>query len=397
MEAQRQEQCIGGNLPRVIGLDMHPDIFTAAALVGRDARNAQIQWIHDGLPQKQLEKWLQRHVDPMDLIVIEASGNTFATVDRIQAAGRQAIVLETVRSSQIRKAYCTTDKVSAVKLARVYLSGMAIEVWKPDEKTRERREVFYAYVAAVRDVGRGKNRIRSWLLGHGIRKRKGLALCKQSGLDWALQACEWSPAQKLLTQQMFHDLWQAEARRKALRRIMAREVASDPKLLALLRLCGVREIAAYALGAVIGDINRFRNPKKLVAYLGLSPGTKWSGNARYGGPLAQNGCAEMRRILVQAAHAVLRYGQSPTHRWGLRIVMRKGRNHAAIAVVRKVAVAVWYVLKGHFTPMKALTPALMRKLVEFSVAVGAKQVREMGYKTSKEFQREKLKLLLQTS
>ena len=76
-------------------------------------------------------------------------------VDRIQAAGRQAIVLEKVRSSQIRKAYCTTDKVSAVKLARVYLSGMATEVWKPDERTRQRREVFYAYVAAMRDVGVG--------------------------------------------------------------------------------------------------------------------------------------------------------------------------------------------------------------------------------------------------
>ncbi len=33
---------------RVIGLDIHPDTFTAAALVGLDAAKAQIQWVTQG-------------------------------------------------------------------------------------------------------------------------------------------------------------------------------------------------------------------------------------------------------------------------------------------------------------------------------------------------------------
>ena len=58
---------------------------------------------------------------------------------------------------------------------------------------------------------------------------------------------------------------------------MAREVLEDPELLPLVRLMGVRHIVAYGIGAVIGDIHRFANPKKLVAYLGLAPNRDRSG------------------------------------------------------------------------------------------------------------------------
>ena len=64
----------------MIGLDMHPDSFTAAALSGKNAMDAHVEWVHDHLPQERLEKWLQKHVEPVDLIVIEASGNTFHRV-----------------------------------------------------------------------------------------------------------------------------------------------------------------------------------------------------------------------------------------------------------------------------------------------------------------------------
>ena len=32
---------------RIIGLDMHPDVFAAAALVGSDATQARMEWVQD--------------------------------------------------------------------------------------------------------------------------------------------------------------------------------------------------------------------------------------------------------------------------------------------------------------------------------------------------------------
>ena len=46
---------------------------------------------------------------------------------------------------------------------------------------------------------------------------------------------------------------------------------AEPELLASVRLCGVREIVAFALGAFAGDIQRFAHPKQLVKYVGLNP------------------------------------------------------------------------------------------------------------------------------
>jgi len=394
MSANTQVQRPVGPHRRVIGLDMHPELFSAAALSGPDAHRATVHWVHDRVGRMQFDAWLRRHVEPQDLIVIEASGNTFATVDQIRAAGRQAIVLESLRAGQVRKAYCNTDKLSAVKLARVYLSGLAHEVWTPDETTRARREVFFSHRRTVKDTTMGRNRIRSWLTDHGLRAPRGLRLTQASGRDWVLNRREWTPTQQLLIEQLFTDLWQAEARRKKLRAIMAEEVTTDPQILQLIRLLGVRHITAYALVAIIGDINRFRTPKQLVAYVGLNPRVKLSGNGGSVGALAHNGRSDLRVLLIQAAHSILRYGSGPSHRWALKLVCSKGRNLAACAVARKLLVACWYLLQGCFTPMQDASQTIRTKIHKLASAIGASRIRQLGFKTLSQFESEKLQVLM---
>jgi transposase len=397
MSAKRQGEEVGIWHRRVIGLDMHPDLFSAAALSGPDAQRADVHWVHDRMPTTQFESWLGRHVEPEDLIVIEASGNTFATVDRIRAAGRQAIVLESFRAGQVRKAYCTTDKVSAVKLARIYLSGLAHEVWTPDETSRARREVLFSHRRTVQDTTRGRNRIRSWLTEHGIRAPRGLRLTQPEGLRWALGCREWTPTQQMLIQQLFTDLWQAEARRKKLRTFMAEEVSTDPMILQLVRLLGIRHVTAYALAAIIGDINRFRTPKQLVAYVGLNPRVKLSGNGGSIGALAHNGRSDLRVLLIQAAHSILRYGNGPSHKWALALVCRKGRNLAACAVARKLLVACWYLMHGRFTSLQEISETIRIKIHKLASAIGSTRIRELGFKSLAQFETEKSELLLNTT
>lgn len=78
---------------------------------------------------------------------MEASGNAFAVAGRLRAIGRQVAILDSHQAGEIGKVYCANDRVDAVKIARIYLSGLSALVWQPDEKTAERREVFSAYKA----------------------------------------------------------------------------------------------------------------------------------------------------------------------------------------------------------------------------------------------------------
>lgn len=134
---------------RVIGFDNHPDSFTAAILTGSEAASAVVQTVYDKIAQGQLEDWLCKHTKQEDTIVMEASDNSFAACEAIRALGRKAVVLESEQCAKIGKRYCANDRSDAVKLARLYLSGLAGKVWIPDATTRLRREVFYAYQQSV--------------------------------------------------------------------------------------------------------------------------------------------------------------------------------------------------------------------------------------------------------
>ena len=77
---------------RIIGVDMHPEVFTAAALCGGDAATAQVEWVHNRVSSQQLEPWVKQHVQPTDLLVLEASGNSVETVERIERAFQVVLV-----------------------------------------------------------------------------------------------------------------------------------------------------------------------------------------------------------------------------------------------------------------------------------------------------------------
>jgi transposase len=51
----------------------------------------------------------------------------------------------------------------------------------------------------------------------------------------------------------------------------------------------------------IGDMNRFKNPKQLMAYLGLVPSEHSSGNRIRRGSITKTGNSHVRRVLIEAA------------------------------------------------------------------------------------------------
>jgi transposase len=369
----------------IIGLDAHPDTCSAAGLYGADAGTAKVKWIDHPIRVERIEQWATKRVGPHDTVVIEASGNTFELAKRLQKLGCHVVVLESQRVGQVGKAYCNTDKISAVKIARVFLSGLAVIVWKPDEQTRQRRELFRQYKCSVTDATRQRNRISSWLTGHGMKRPKGLRMTLPSGREWVMTHGEWSPMQRLLIEQMFDQLLATHRLRKQLRRIIALEVVRDPALLQLVRLFGVAEITAFALGAFIGDVHRFRSPKQLVAYIGLNPRVNLSGKGGHIGSLGHHGRKELRALLVESAQNLLRY-DNPLKKWGWKLLIAKGRNVAAVAMARKLAVSCWYLMMGRFTPLEQPGPTLRTKITKIVAVIGKKTVVSLGYSKCVDFE-----------
>ena len=372
---------------RIIGLDMHPDVFTAAALEKTTADLSAVLWIQDRLPTARLEAWAKKHLKYDDILVMEASGNSFEVASRFHAMGYICLVLESHQAAKIKENFCNDDRHSAVKLARVYLSGLAKLVWKPDEQTRQMREVFFTHRAAVKDCTRLRNRIRTFLNEHCVRLPKGTALTQRKGLDKALSLYNWSSLQIELITSSFEQLWQSESRRKRMEELMIKELLERPEWARLWRLMGVRHIVAFALMAMIGDIGRFPTAKKLVGYLGLSPSKVQSGNNAkgYERGMGKTGRGDVRALLIQSAQNALNQRKSPLHRWGWKLALKKNRNIAVAAVARKLTTAIWHLLQGHFTPLLELSKHLEAKLLKIATLLGTENLRVSGFKSRKEF------------
>ena len=381
-------------LPRVIGFDCHPDTFTAALLQGPTPAAAVTEKIFNQVPLAQLAGWAKKHTTAQDLFVLEASGNSFQVVRTLAALDRKALVLESCQMGKLKEAHANNDKISAVRIGKAYLAGTAKTVWVPDVKTQERRDWFHAHRKAVKRSTQMRNRLLSYLSDNGVRLQKGTPLAKGKAAEELLRKTRpWSPRQWQVIEGMLMELRHADEQRSHWRSLIAQEVLSDPQLLSIVRLCGVREMVAFALGALIGDIHRFAHPKKLVKYIGLNPAFDDSGEGQWSGGIAGHGRKDLRSLLVEAAQAVLRCSKNPLAQWGKKLLRRKSSINLTVgAMARKLAVAVWYLMMGRWTPLEEIDERLALKVGKIMASVGARGLKTLG-KTRKVFREETYGLL----
>lgn len=373
---------------RVIGFDSHPDSFTAAVLRGQTPAQAITEKIFHKVPIAQLQSWAKKHTESEDLLVLEASGNSFQVVRSLRAIGRRALVLESRHLGKLKEAHANNDKMSAVRIGKAYLAGTAKEVWVPDEKTQERRDWFHAHRKATKRCTQMRARLLSYLSDNGVRLKKGTPLTKESAAEEQLRnKKEWSLRQWQVIEGMLMELRHADQGREHWRSLIAQEVIADPVLLSIVRLCGVRDVIAFALGAIIGDIERFASPAKLVNYIGLAPAFDDSGEGKWEGGVGRHGRKDLRALLIQAAQAILR-SRDAAAKWGKKLFARKGsRNLAVAAIARKLTVAIWYLWMGRFTPVQELDCRLKRKASKIISAVGKSALQKIG-KTRKQLLQE---------
>ena len=99
---------------RIIGLDMHPDVFAAAAIEKTAADISKTLWVKDRLNTADLEAWAKKQLEQTDILVLEASGNSFEVASRFHAMGFTCLVLESMQASKIKENFCNDDRHSAV-------------------------------------------------------------------------------------------------------------------------------------------------------------------------------------------------------------------------------------------------------------------------------------------
>ena len=115
----------------------------------------------------------------------------------------------------------------------------------------------------------------------------------------------------------------------------------------LITIPGISFTSASAILAEIGDITVFPHPKNLVGWSGLAPSLNESAGKSSNGHITKKGSKYLRRMLVQCAHVIAGHRPNKLRFFYQRILMRKGKKIAIVALARKLLSIIHHLLKNN--------------------------------------------------
>ncbi len=124
-------------------------------------------------------------------------------------------------------------------------------------------------------------------------------------------------------------------------------VADNEDYQHLLQVPGFGPIVASALVAAVGNAHAFSNARELPAWLGLTPRQIASGpHSRMVG-ISKRRNRYLRTLLIHGARTVVNWCQrktDPLSLWVKKLIERRGRHKAIVALVHKLARFAWAIL-----------------------------------------------------
>jgi transposase len=355
-----------------VGLDVHLNSITAAVL-GDDVQAPQVIKLSGDLMQtRRLFRRLAKKGPVRSCY--EASGAGFVLQRVLEADGFHCEMIAPSLIPRKPGERRKTDRLDAVNLARLYRSGHLTPVHVPSQEQEALRRLIRLRYEYVRYTTGTKNRISGTLRNYGLVFTEGKTTWTKMHRRWLTRVRdELDGAMRTALATELEHLEYLETQRGVLDDEISRYAQSPTYRVNVEALCclrGIKTLSAMSLLAEIGDIRRFGSPAALMAYFGLVPSERSSGERERRGPITKAGNTHCRRVLVEAAwnnrhrsgaDLILkrrRHGQPPEvvavaikaqHRlykkfW--RLDHRKHRHVAITAVARELCGFVWAVLNA---------------------------------------------------
>jgi transposase len=354
-----------------IGLDVHASSVRLAAVRGEELLEERTLPYDLGAVERAVRRW------PHVRCCYEAGPTGFGLYRHLVERGIACAVVAPGLVPQRPGDRVKTDPRDARKLARLHAGGLLEPIHVPSPELEAARDLMRAREDARIERMRARHRLSKMLLRND---RRLPTTC------WGVTRRRWLATQTFehsARQAAFDDYLQALDLVDARIRSLEREIdglAADPAfapLVGRLRcLRGVDTLTALGILAEIGDFTRFQTAEEFMAFVGLVPSERSSGERRRQGSITKTGNAHMRRLLVEAAWSARRrpqvgyalarrqHDQDPLtrarawrcqqrlyRRWRRMAARGKPNQKIVVACARELAGFVWAI--GSNQPLRA--------------------------------------------
>jgi transposase len=310
-----------------IGIDLHKAFFQVCAVSWTGERRWEQRW---PTTDAGIAGLLAR-CSGESQVAVEASGPTWAFVDRVAPHVGAVRVVDT-RKTRLKAGYAAkTDRLDAQRLADALRRDSVVGIYYPPPAIRDLRELGRYRCQLARLQASLKQRIQALLLRHGVVVPvKGLFTAR--GLAWleTVGLPGWAGAGLLGLRQVLADV------RRQLVPVLTeiRAVAAvDPIVQALDARPGFGPVFSLTIRAEVGTIQRFPDGAHLASYAGLVPRVERSATRHWSGRITKAGSPWLRWALIEASLHQFRR-QDDFGRWARQLAGRKGILKARVAVAR---------------------------------------------------------------
>lgn len=222
----------------------------------------------------------------------EAGPTGYGLYRQVRALGHDCTVVAPSLIPRKSGERVKTNRRDAVTLARLLRADELTSVWVPDAVHEAVRDLVRAREAASQDLRRKRQQLLSFLLRHG-RIFNGRQHWSRAHLRWLAQQKFDHWAQQIVFQDAVDAIEDAVTRLRRLDEQVVEAVPSwsmAPVVEAYQAMRGVSFVVAVTFVAEIGDLRRFDNPRQVMAFLGLVPAERSTGERvrRAGLTLAQS-------------------------------------------------------------------------------------------------------------
>lgn len=333
-----------------IAIDLHTDCLTVAKRKDGDSSSSKtVKKYYIGNDSfTEFKETLNKD----DYVGVEATINAFWFHDQLASLVKKVIVLDT---NKINFKGNKTDNNDAKKLLDileyfVYVKGQneIPEVYVPRKEVQELRELFTTLKLQKKIKTQLKNRVYSLL------KQKGHIISKSSlgsirGRKLALELID-NNVTKIEIKSLLNQVEKVEEVITTIVELLActGKKYFESEINILMTIPGFSFISAIALISDIDNVNRFKTVKKFCSYLRVAPRIKESNKTTHIGNINKSSRSLTLTLLTQS---VIHFRNTSDY-FGLfydRLKKGKGFGKTRVALIRKILVCAYYMLKREET------------------------------------------------
>jgi transposase len=282
-----------------------------------------------------IRRWFGRR--PRMRVLLEASGSSPWVARLLVELGHEVNVIDPKRVRWIAQSTLKTDRIDADTLAELVRLRTRLRtlVWQRSEVSQRQRGHLRVRRALVEARAGFIVTVRGLLRSFGVR----VASCRSDRFAARCQATAVPAELVEVITPLLAAIRELDARVAEMDTVVERVGQLYPAVDSFKAIPGVGPVVALAFVLSIEDPRRFSRSRDVPGYLGLRPNLRTSADTVRRGRITKEGDADVRRLLVQAAHAHLRSNSDTAlKRWAEGLVPRIGKHKAIVALARKLAV-----------------------------------------------------------